>query len=340
MSAHKLRPKRPLWQRLLQGVAVMRNYQHGWLKGDVIAGITVAAYLVPQVMAFASIVGLPPVVGLWAALAPMIIYALLGTSQKMSVGPESTTALMSAAGIGALVGAAGGPERMIEVAAIMSIAVGLVCLVGYAGRLGFITRLLSHPVLVGYLIGIAVLMIISQLSEVTTIETEGEQAWQEIWSFFQHIDEVHMPTVIMALAVLVLLYVCRWLAPKFPAPLLVLLLAAGAVAIFNLDRLGLEVIGEIPRGLPEFRIPAMGDLEVWALLPYAVGIAIVGFSDNILTARAFATEKDDPIDANQELLALGASNVANGFSRVFQYLRVAREPFWEIRRGRKLKCIR
>lgn len=317
MSAHKLRPQRPLWQRLLPGVVVMRNYQRGWLKGDVIAGITVAAYLVPQVMAFASIVGLPPVVGLWAALAPMIIYALLGTSQKMSIGPESTTALMSAAGIGALVGAAGGPERMIEVAAIMSIAVGLVCLVGYAGRLGFITRLLSHPVLVGYLIGIAVLMIISQLSEVTTIETEGEQAWQEIWSFFQHIDEVHMPTVIMALAVLVLLYVCRWLAPKFPAPLLVLLLAAGAVAIFNLDRLGLEVIGEIPRGLPEFRIPAMGDLEVWALLPYAVGIAIVGFSDNILTARAFATEKDDPIDANQELLALGASNVANGFFQGF-----------------------
>lgn len=317
MSAHKLRPQRPLWQRLLPGVVVLRNYQRGWLKGDVIAGITVAAYLVPQVMAFASIVGLPPVVGLWAALAPMIIYALLGTSQKMSIGPESTTALMSAAGIGALVGAAGGPERMIEVAAIMSIAVGLVCLVGYAGRLGFITRLLSHPVLVGYLIGIAVLMIISQLSEVTTIETEGEQAWQEIWSFFQHIDEVHMPTVIMALAVLVLLYVCRWLAPKFPAPLLVLLLAAGAVAIFNLDRLGLEVIGEIPRGLPEFRIPAMGDLEVWALLPYAVGIAIVGFSDNFLTARAFATEKDDPIDANQELLALGASNIANGFFQGF-----------------------
>ncbi len=246
---------------------MLRNYQRGWLKGDVIAGITVAAYLVPQVMAFASIVGLPPVVGLWAALAPMIIYAFLGTSQKMSIGPESTTALMSAAGIGALVGASGGPERMIEVAAIMSIAVGLVCLVGYVGRLGFITRLLSHPVLVGYLIGIAVLMIISQLSEVTQVEAEGEQAWQEVWSFFQHIDEAHLPTVMMALAVLMLLYVCRWLAPKFPAPLLVLLLAAGAVAVFNLDRLGLEVIGEIPRELPEFRIPNLGDLDVWALLP-------------------------------------------------------------------------
>lgn len=315
MSPRKLRPQRPLWQRLLPGVVVMRDYQRGWLKGDVIAGITVAAYLVPQVMAFASIVGLPAVVGLWAVLAPMAVYFFLGTSRKMSIGPESTTVLMSAAGISALVGAAGGPEQIAEVAAIMSIAVGLVCLVGYIARLGFLTRLLSRPVLVGYLIGIAVLMIISQLSEMTKIDTEGEQAWQELVSFFQQITEAHIPTLLMAVVVLVLLYVAHWVAPKFPAPLLVLLLAAGAVAVFHLDRFGLVVIGEVPRGLPAPRIPDLSDLDVWALLPYAVGIAIVGFSDNILTARAFASSKDDPIDANQELLALGTANFANG---VFQ----------------------
>ena len=317
MSPRKLRPQRPLWQRLLPGVVVMRDYQRGWLKGDVIAGITVAAYLVPQVMAFASIVGLPAVVGLWAVLAPMAVYFFLGTSRKMSIGPESTTVLMSAAGISALVGAAGGPEQIAEVAAIMSIAVGLVCLVGYIARLGFLTRLLSRPVLVGYLIGIAVLMIISQLSEMTKIDTEGEQAWQELVSFFQQITEAHIPTLLMAVVVLVLLYVAHWVAPKFPAPLLVLLLAAGAVAVFHLDRFGLVVIGEVPRGLPAPRIPDLSDLDVWALLPYAVGIAIVGFSDNILTARAFASSKDDPIDANQELLALGTANFANGFFQGF-----------------------
>jgi len=317
MSPRKLRPQRPLWQRLLPGVVVMRDYQRGWLKGDVIAGITVAAYLVPQVMAFASIVGLPAVVGLWAVLAPMAVYFFLGTSRKMSIGPESTTVLMSAAGIGALVGAAGGPEQIAEVAAIMSIAVGLVCLVGYIARLGFLTRLLSRPVLVGYLIGIAVLMIISQLSEMTKIDTEGEQAWQELVSFFQQVTEAHIPTLLMAVVVLVLLYVAHWVAPKFPAPLLVLLLAAGAVAVFHLDRFGLVVIGEVPRGLPAPRLPDLGDLDIWALLPYAVGIAIVGFSDNILTARAFASSKDDPIDANQELLALGTANFANGFFQGF-----------------------
>ena len=317
MAPQKIRHSRPLWQRLVPGVLIMRNYQRGWIKGDVIAGITVAAYLIPQVMAFASIVGLPAVVGLWAVLGPMAIYFVLGTSRKMSVGPESTTVLMTAAGISALVGAAGGPEHMAEVAALLAIAVGAVCLIGYVGRLGFLTRLLSRPVLVGYLLGIALLMFISQLSEVTKVETSGEQSWQEVASFFQNIHNAHIPTVLMALAVFVLLFLARWIAPKFPAPLLVLLVAAGAVAVFGLDRYDLEVIGEIPRGLPEIRLPDFSTVDIWALMPYAVGIAIVGFSDNILTARAFAAEKDEPIDANQELLALGAANIANGLFQGF-----------------------
>ena len=317
MAPQKIRHSRPLWQRLVPGVLIMRNYQRGWIKGDVIAGITVAAYLIPQVMAFASIVGLPAVVGLWAVLGPMAIYFVLGTSRKMSVGPESTTVLMTAAGISALVGAAGGPEHMAEVAALLAIAVGAVCLIGYVGRLGFLTRLLSRPVLVGYLLGIALLMFISQLSEVTKVETSGEQSWQEVASFFQNIHNAHIPTVLMALAVFVLLFLARWIAPKFPAPLLVLLVAAGAVAVFGLDRYDLEVIGEIPRGLPELRLPDFSTVDIWALMPYAVGIAIVGFSDNILTAQAFAAEKDEPIDANQELLALGAANIANGLFQGF-----------------------
>ena len=317
MAPQKIRHSRPLWQRLVPGVLIMRNYQREWIKGDVIAGITVAAYLIPQVMAFASIVGLPAVVGLWAVLGPMAIYFVLGTSRKMSIGPESTTVLMTAAGISALVGAAGGPEHMAEVAALLAIAVGAVCLIGYVGRLGFLTRLLSRPVLVGYLLGIALLMFISQLSEVTKVETSGEQSWQEVASFFQNIHNAHIPTVLMALAVFVLLFLARWIAPKFPAPLLVLLVAAGAVAVFGLDRYDLEVIGEIPRGLPELRLPDFSTVDIWALMPYAVGIAIVGFSDNSLTARACASEKDEPIDANQELLALGAANIANGLFQGF-----------------------
>ncbi|AIK84744.1 sulfate transporter [Corynebacterium glutamicum] len=295
----------------------MRGYQRSWLKGDVIAGITVAAYLVPQVMAYAVIAGLPAVVGLWGVLAPMALYFFLGTSRNLSVGPESTTALMTAAGVGALVGAAGGPERYAEVAALLAIAVGIVCAVGFIGRLGFLTRLLSRPVLVGYLIGIAVLMIVSQLSKVTQVDVESGQTWQEIISFIKVAGQAHIPTVILAVVVLSLLYLANWLTPKFPSTLMVLLLSAAAVAFFHLDRFGLEVIGEVPRGLPQPSIPSIGDLEIWSLLPYAVGIAIVGFSDNVLTARAFASGKDEVIDSNQELLALGTANLANGFFQGF-----------------------
>lgn len=308
---------RLLWERYLPGMAALRRYERPWLRGDIVAGVTVAAYLVPQVMAYAVIAGLPAVVGLWAVLAPMLIYFFLGTSRKLSIGPESTTALMTAAGVGALVGAAGGPERYAEVAAIMAIAVGLVCLVAFVARLGFLTRLLSRPVLIGYLIGIAVLMIVSQLGKVTKLEVEGENTWQEVGSFLTQLGQAHLPTVLLAAGVLVLLYVANWLFPRAPVALIALLLAAGVVAVFGLDRYGLDVIGKVPRGLPEPRLPDLGDLEVWALLPYAAGIAMVGFSDNILTGRAFASGKGEVIDSNQELLALGTANVANGFLQGF-----------------------
>lgn len=309
--------ERKLWERMLPGVHALRSYQRGWFRGDLLAGVTVAAYLVPQVMAYAVIAGLSPVVGLWATLAPMCIYFFLGTSRKLSIGPESTTALMTAAGVGALLGAAGGPERYAEVAALLAIAVGIVCIIGFIARLGFLTRLLSRPVLVGYLIGIAVLMIISQLGKITKVETSGENVLAEVLSLFRQLDQAHLPTVLLSVVVLVALYLSAWLAPRLPSSLLVLLAAAAVVALFDLDRIGLEVVGEIPRGLPEPRIPDLGDLEIWALLPYAVGIAIVGFSDNILTSRAFASGKGEIIDANQELLALGTANVANGFLQGF-----------------------
>lgn len=307
---------RPAWERLLPGIAVLRRYERGWLSGDVIAGITVAAYLVPQVMAYAVIAGLPAVAGLWAILLPILVYAVLGTSRKLSIGPESTTALMTAAGVGALAGAAG-PDRYAEVAAIMAIAVGIVCLVGFVARLGFVATLLSRSVLIGYLVGIAVLMIVSQLGKVTKLEIEGESTWREVASLLGQVGQAHVPTVILGLAVLILLYLATWLMPKVPSPLLVLLLSAAVVAIFNLERLGLEVIGEVPQGLPAFRLPDLGDLEVWALLPYALGIAVVGFSDNILTGRAFASSRDEAIDSNQELLALGTANVATGLFQGF-----------------------
>ncbi|MDO5677009.1 MAG: sulfate permease [Propionibacteriaceae bacterium] len=304
------------WERYLPGVAVLRRYEKPWLRGDLLAGITVAAYLIPQVMAYAVIVGLPSVVGLWAILLPLAIYAILGASRQLSVGPEASTALMTAAGIGTLVGAVG-PERHAEVAAIFAIAVGIVCLAGWVLRLGFLAALLSRPVLVGYMAGIGVLMIVSQLGKVTKLKLTGDHPAQEVWSFLKQLPQAHLPTVALSLVLLTLLFLARRVAPRAPGPLIVLALGAAAVALFRLQRFGLDVIGEVPAGLPAPRIPALGDISLWALLPFAVGIAVVGYSDNVLTGRAFAAKRRESIDASQELLALGTANIATGLFQGF-----------------------
>ncbi len=307
----------PRWARYAPGLHVLLHYDRSWLRGDLLAGVTVAAYLIPQVMAYAEIARLPPIAGLWAILAPLAVYAFLGSSRQLSIGPESTTALMTAAGLGALLGAAGGTERWSEVAALMAIAVGVICLVGRLFRLGFLANLLSRPVLVGYLAGIAVLMITSQLGKVTGVVIEGDAPGVQWWSLVTRLGTVHLPTLALAIAVGVALVACRQWLPTWPGPLICMLAAAGSVFLFGLDRLGVRVIGAVPQGLPAPRVPLLDDLSVLSLLPYALGIAVVGYSDNVLTARAFAVKRKEPVDSNQELLALGAANVVNGFTNGF-----------------------
>ncbi len=302
---------RPRWEQLAPGLAVLRSYQRPWLRGDVLAGVTVSAYLIPQVMAYAEVAGLPAITGLWACAPALVIYALLGSSRQLSVGPESTTALMTAAGVGALAAAAGA-ERRAELAALLAVAVGLVCLAGWLARLGFLAELLSKPVLVGYMAGIAALMVVSQLGKATGIDVHGDTFLHELWFAVTHVNEVHPPTLVLALVVLLsLLAFNRW-APRWPGPLLVMLAAAGVVKVLGLDAEGVAVVGRVPQGLPPVVLPRLGDLGLWTLLPAAVGLAVVGYSDNVLTGRAFALKRREPIDSNQEFLALGAANLGAG----------------------------
>lgn len=306
----------PAWARFAPGLDVLLHYDRTWLRGDLLAGLTVAAYLIPQVMAYAEIARLPAITGLWAILCPLALYALLGSSRQLSVGPESTTALMTAAGAGALAGTLG-PGRWADVAALLAIGVGLICLIGWVARAGFLANLLSRPVLVGYMAGIAVLMIVSQLGKVTGLKLDGESVGAELWSLARQAGNVHWPTFALALAVLVALFAFRAWAPTWPGPLIGMLAAAGAVAAFGLQRQGIEIIGTVPTGLPVPRVPNLADVRVLELVPYAAGIAVVGYTDNVLTARAFAAKHRQRIDPGQELLALGVVNVANGFANGF-----------------------
>jgi len=295
---------------------VLADYDRTWLRGDLLAGVTVAAYLVPQVMAYAEIAGLPAVVGLWAVIPAMLVYAVVGGSRQLSIGPESTTALMTAAGVGALVSAAG-TDRYAEVAALLALAVGAVCLLAWVARLGFLANLLSHPVLIGYMAGIAVLMIVSQLGKVTGLEVSGDTVWQEVWSLLSQLGAVDVPTLVMASAVLAALFAFRHFLPTWPGPLLAILLASAAVWLGVPGTEGIAVVGAIPSGLPAPRLPGLGDLSVLALLPAALGIAVVGYTDNVLTGRAFAIKRDERIEPTHELLALGAANIATGLFQGF-----------------------
>ncbi|MFC7597749.1 SulP family inorganic anion transporter [Terrabacter sp. GCM10028922] len=306
------------WERLLPGIAVLRDYDRAWLRGDVLGGVTVAAYLVPQVLAYAEVAGLPAVAGLWAVGPGLLVYAVLGSSRQLSVGPESTTALMTAAGIGALVTAGGGVAMRQEMAALMAIAVGVICIVGFVARLGFLSDLLSKPVLVGYMAGIAALMVISQIGKVSGIGVEGGSFPQEVAYAVTHLGETHLPTLWLALGVLVVLLGFQRLAPTWPGPLIGMLGATVAVSVLDLaSTAGVKVVGDVPQGLPALRLPDLGGVDVWALLPAALGVAVVAYSDNVLTGRAFGARHRETIDSNQEFLALGGANVATGLFQGF-----------------------
>jgi high affinity sulfate transporter 1 len=300
------------WTAVAPGLVQVRGYRRSWLRSDVLAGLTVAAYLVPQVMAYATVAGLPAVVGLWAAVAPLAIYALLGTSRQLSAGPESTTALMTATALGPLAG--GDAARYAGLAALLALLVGVICLVGGLIRLGFLADLLSRPVLVGYMTGVAVIMIASQSGKVIGVAVTGDEFVPQIRSLAQVIGQAHWPTVVFSAAVLAVLFGLARLFPRSPGPLIAMLLATAAVAVFSLERNGIRVIGDVPAGLPSVGFGGIPWQDVGTLAAAAGGIAIVGFSDNVLTARTFAARRGEHIDANAELRALGACNLGAGMS--------------------------
>jgi sulfate permease, SulP family len=300
---------------LAPGLAALRRGDHAALRADALAGLTVAAYLVPQVLAYAEVAGLTPVTGLWAAAAALAAYAVVGSSRQLSIGPESTTALMTAIAIAPL--AAGDPGRYAALAAALALLVGGICLLGRTARLGFLADLLSRPVLVGYLSGIALIMIASQLSNVTGVPTTGDTFVTELASFVTGAGQVHLPTLLLSIVVLGFLIAIGTLFPRLPGPLVVVVLAAAFTALLSLDRLGVRVVGDVPDGLPVPGLPAVSGTDLASLLLPAVGVAIVAYSDNVLTGRAFATKGGHALDADQEMLALGVVNVASGLVHGF-----------------------
>ncbi len=296
----------------MTGLAHLRTYRRAWLRVDVLAGITVTAYLVPQCLAYSELAGSSPVTGLWVAVFAMVVYAFLGTSRQLSVGPESATAIMVAAAVGPL--AAGDPERYLALTTGLAVLVGLFCLAAWAVRLGFIADLLSSPILIGYMAGVAALMIVSQLGTITGITLTAAGAIRRIVELAGRLNEVHLLTLALGGGVAVFLIVLRRFKPLAPGTLIAVVGSSLIVWVFGLEAHGVALVGPVPGGLPVPAQPAIGLADLRDLVGPAAAIAFVAYSEVALAGRAFATRTGEQIDPNREFLALGVANAVSGLT--------------------------
>ena len=296
---------------LLPGLESLRNYQRADIRGDLVGGITVTAYLVPQVMAYSALAGLPPVSGLWVIVVGFVLYALIGSSRLLSVGPESSTALLTATALAPLAG--GNPLRYAVLAALLALLVGLLSLIAALLRLGFIGDLLSKPILIGYMAGVGILMISSQIASLTDTRSGATTFVQELRAVITNVSTTPIPwaPLGMALAVAVTLWVLR--KQRIPWPLLVVAGAATATALIPGATGLFETVGSVPSGAPSVGFPAIASDDVGLLMLPALGILVVGYTDNLLTGRMLALGTGHRVHKNQEFIALGATNIGSAF---------------------------
>jgi len=287
-------------------------YRREWLRFDIVAGVTAAAVVIPQAMAYASIAGLPVQAGLYTAFVPMIVYAILGTSRTLSFSTTSTIAILTAAQLAALV-PQGGEVALLTAASTLAILVGVFLFLAGILRLGFIANFISDPVLTGFKAGIGLVIVIDQIPKLFGFHIDKGPFFQNIVSIITHIGQAHVPTVVIGLLALVFVFGLGYFWPRIPAPLVVVVLGIAASGLLSLQNAGVSVLGIIPAGLPA---PILPDITlVGKLWPGAMGIALMAFVESIAAGRAFARHGEPRPKANRELFALGLANLAGGFFR-------------------------
>jgi high affinity sulfate transporter 1 len=294
---------------LVPGLRILRSYQRSWWRPDVVAGLTVGAMLIPQSMAYAELAGLPPQYGFYAVIGPLVLYPFVGTSRHLGVGPEPGTAILAATGVGIL--AAGDPARYLALMAALALVVGVLAVLGSVARLGFIASVLSKPVLVGYITGVGLTLLSSQIAAFTGVPIGADRFFPRLGELVRGLGSVHLPTLAVGVTSLAVVLGLRRVLPKVPGALvavgaatLVVWLLPGSAAV--------PLVGAVPEGLPAFAVPDVTLADLGGLLPVAAGVLLVGFTDNVLTARSIATRQGYRIDPHQELFALGVTNLSAG----------------------------
>jgi len=298
------------------GVRVARTYERRWLRPDLIAGVVLAAILVPQGMAYAELAGLPAVTGLYTTIACLVGYAVFGPSRVLVLGPDSSVSPLILAAITPLL-AGGDPATAIALAGMMAVFVGLIEVGLGLGKLGFVADLLSKEVQVGYMNGLGITIIVGQLPKLCGFSTDADSFVDEVRAFVDGFSQRHTTTLVVGLVTLAVLLVLPRITRKVPAVLVAVVGATVVSAVFDLAGRGVATVGSLPRGVPVPAFPWTSWSDVGPLLIAAAGITLVSLTDTIATATSFAARRGDEVEPDQEMVGMGAANIAAGFFQGF-----------------------
>ena len=296
------------------GVGLLRRYQRGWLRSDLVAGVVLAAILVPQGMAYAELAGLPAVNGLYTTMACLVGYALFGPSRVLVLGPDSSLGPLILVAILPL-SVTDDPAELVVLAGMLALLVAAIEIGLGLGKLGFVADLLSKEVQVGYMIGLGVTIIVGQLPKLFGFSTNADTFVDEVRAFFDGLDQRNGYTLTVGLASLALLLILPRFTRRIPAVLITVVLSIVAVSLFDLTSHGVSTVGSLPQGLPSPRFPSVALSDIGVLVAAAIGITLVSLADTIATSTSFAARRGEEVDASQEMIGIGA---ANAFAGLFQ----------------------
>jgi high affinity sulfate transporter 1 len=297
-------------QRLLPILGWLPSYRREWLLPDILAGIAVWAVMVPEGMAYSSIVGVPPIMGLYTLIPPLIVYAILGTSRVLVVGPDTATGLISALTVGAV--AAQGSAEFNTLTSTLAILIGVFFLLFGALRMGWVAAFIPTPVMRGFIEGLVLVTIIGQVPHLLGISGTSGNFFEKLWFILRHLPDVTLAPALTGLLCLAAMLLLRDLLPRVPAPLVVAVLALILVSLLGGEATGVSVVGNLPSGLPHFTAPDLNPRILWELAPGALAIVLIGYAEALGAAKAAATQGGGDIDPNQELVAHGPANILSG----------------------------
>lgn len=298
---------------MVAGLPVFRGlegFSFAWLRQDLPAGLAVAAVAIPSAIAYPAIAGLPPEVGIYSSILPLVGYALFGPSRQLSVGPDAATMTVLAAALGAMTSVA--PADRVAAASVLALAVGLMCIIGARLRLGVIAAFLSKPILIGFITGVAISILVGQLGRFTGVKIEADGLIPPLVELAGKAGAIHWPSVVLGVTLFVLLQALTRLHSPVPGPLVIVVVAVGASALLDFEGMGIKVVGDLPKAFPMPSLPSLANLPLKETLFGAAAVWLVSFGSGIVAARSFAARGKFEVDANAELDGFGAANIASG----------------------------